>query len=843
MAGIESAVETARRYIIKRPRLTRLLDRANARVLMLIAPAGFGKTTLAREWAAVRTHVWYQGTTATADVAALAAGLSEIVSELIPDAGSRMIHRMRATGTPEEDVDVLAELFAENLADWPEDAWLVFDDYQFAMEATAPERFIEVLLRDAPVRLLLTSRKRPSWASARRLLYGEVYELGRTELAMDHDEAASVLAHRKGAPAAGLVALAEGWPAVIGLAALTDDFELPEGSLPDTLYDYFAQELYQAASPEVQQGLSRLIVAPSLSATTAEFLLGDGAGRVISEGVRLGFLAAGNQGALDLHPLLRAFLETRTGDIGAKRSLASQLARFFAEEDQWEDVLSLLRRHPDDKLFIELFEIALPWMLDEARLPTLMRWLAIAEGRRIDGGVVDLAEAEVAFRKGLHQKAETLATRAARRFGEDHRHISRAFSLAGLSAHLDYRHDTATQHFQKAREAARTSDARATAIGGEFTAAVTTGSPSAAILLRELTEANDGSPLSEVRLALARANFSFRNGSLIGVLTLLERGGHAISRVYDPVTVSSFYATHAYVLTLLGRYEDALSVLRTGERYTQQERLAFARPFLQRIAAVGALGLRHFSRCQQLLDQLDRIRSGSSEPFIALEARMVRARLLLAQGLYQSAAQLLHDEPRRFPWEGERAEYLATQGLALACAGSDERALELARLASSLSENVEVRVFVPCTKAVVALKSDDCDAERLAIEAFESTTATGNVDGFVSAYRAYPPLLGEIARHPDHKSELAEIVDLARDHSLAMKAAGLQVPRGARRAATLTNREREVHALLAQGLTNREIAGTLFISEATVKVHVRHILEKLGARSRTEAAVRIVDED
>ena len=46
MAGIETAVEAARRYIIKRPRLTRLLDNANARILMLVAPAGFGKTTL-----------------------------------------------------------------------------------------------------------------------------------------------------------------------------------------------------------------------------------------------------------------------------------------------------------------------------------------------------------------------------------------------------------------------------------------------------------------------------------------------------------------------------------------------------------------------------------------------------------------------------------------------------------------------------------------------------------------------------------------------------------------------------------------------------------------------------
>ena len=200
MVVIETAVEAARRYIIKRPRLTRLLDNANARALMLVAPAGFGKTTLAREWVADRPHVWYRGTTATADVAALIAGLSTATSEVIPGVGARAVARMRATGTPEQDVDILADLFAEDLAEWPDDLWLVIDDYQFAMEAKAPERFVDDLLRRSPIKLLLTSRKRPRWASARRLLYGEIYELGRNELAMDHDEAAAVLAHRKDAP-------------------------------------------------------------------------------------------------------------------------------------------------------------------------------------------------------------------------------------------------------------------------------------------------------------------------------------------------------------------------------------------------------------------------------------------------------------------------------------------------------------------------------------------------------------------------------------------------------------------------------------------------------------------
>jgi DNA-binding NarL/FixJ family response regulator len=51
----------------------------------------------------------------------------------------------------------------------------------------------------------------------------------------------------------------------------------------------------------------------------------------------------------------------------------------------------------------------------------------------------------------------------------------------------------------------------------------------------------------------------------------------------------------------------------------------------------------------------------------------------------------------------------------------------------------------------------------------------------------------------------------------------------------LTARELEILEQVATGGRNREIAGTLSISEETVKVHVKHVMEKLGARDRTEA--------
>jgi non-specific serine/threonine protein kinase len=81
------------------------------------------------------------------------------------------------------------------------------------------------------------------------------------------------------------------------------------------------------------------------------------------------------------------------------------------------------------------------------------------------------------------------------------------------------------------------------------------------------------------------------------------------------------------------------------------------------------------------------------------------------------------------------------------------------------------------------------------------------------------------------------------DEAVELAAAGVPAPPPARTEAgpALSPREREVTALIARGLSNREISAALVITEKTVGSHVEHIMTKLGLRSRTRVAVWAIE--
>jgi DNA-binding NarL/FixJ family response regulator len=123
----------------------------------------------------------------------------------------------------------------------------------------------------------------------------------------------------------------------------------------------------------------------------------------------------------------------------------------------------------------------------------------------------------------------------------------------------------------------------------------------------------------------------------------------------------------------------------------------------------------------------------------------------------------------------------------------------------------------------------------------EGVIDSGIWDPVVIAVRARLDVGAFIAEDTEWRGWLQRLLSASSDAALASRL-GFRMPRTARRSAELTPRETEVHDLLAHGLTNEEIARLLFISLSTTKVHVKHIYEKLGVKSRLEAARALRDD-
>ena len=93
----------------------------------------------------------------------------------------------------------------------------------------------------------------------------------------------------------------------------------------------------------------------------------------------------------------------------------------------------------------------------------------------------------------------------------------------------------------------------------------------------------------------------------------------------------------------------------------------------------------------------------------------------------------------------------------------------------------------------------------------------------------------EASRALDGLERLGATV-LAAEAAAFLRTLGVPTKPGPRQIGLLTRRERDVLALVQRGLTNPEIASTLFLSRKTVAHHVSSILAKLNLRTRAEAA-------
>jgi DNA-binding NarL/FixJ family response regulator len=155
-------------------------------------------------------------------------------------------------------------------------------------------------------------------------------------------------------------------------------------------------------------------------------------------------------------------------------------------------------------------------------------------------------------------------------------------------------------------------------------------------------------------------------------------------------------------------------------------------------------------------------------------------------------------------------------------------------------------------EAIRAIKAEQPEVSVLVISVYRNLdylleAIEAGAAGYILKDAPNRRLINAMQRALDGQSPLNQELALQLIRHLASKTAQPVVrppgPEGGDSASTpppntLTPRELEVLRLLVQGKTNQEIAEDLLISRATVKVHVQHIIAKLGVSDRTQAIVR-----
>jgi LuxR family maltose regulon positive regulatory protein len=769
------------------------------------------------------------------------------MGDLLPGIGERLKQRLRVSDTPERAARPLAELLSEDLADWPLDALLVIDDYHLVADSAPVEDFFDWVLTLAPqLRVLATSRRRPRWASARRILYGEITEIGRDQLAMNADEAARVLGDdRSSESVRALVTQAEGWPALIGLAALTASREIPTERVSEALYRYFAEEVVRREAPEVERFMLLASVPATVDARVAREVLGvaepDAALQVL---VQDGLLsAAGDQ--FRFHPLLRSFLamKLQADEPNLHRELSHRAIEDARAANRWEEAFALSIEIDRRDLASAIIEQATAELLASGKVELLERWLN--ECATIDQPGLAFARSEVFTRQGHLKEAAATAAAVATRLPQDDARTSRANYLAGRAYHLMSKEAEALDHHLRARASATEPQDLSDALWGAYLAAGELGLDVAVTYLGEL-EALDLQELAfRIRVATGQMASAANGGSLKGVSDIFEPLLPLVEHVNDPMVQTSFLTRTAEIQVLRAHYASAQELAKRALELSDTLHLAFARPLCLVGLIAAEIGLRQFASARENLFALSNHSASTGDPYLELSAKNLDFKLRASEAR-ATPTPALDQELDPGIHTAARGEHLALMALLKASQGDTETAAALARRAREVSNAAEATYFSRFADLIIARKksANPSSVRRAASELVKSAEEHEVLDAIVLACRTDPELPKLFAELPVAGRIVARTLLSSGDRAL-VKRAGLlaQASQPSRLETVLTPREIQVLELLGRGYSNAGIAAELVISLSTAKVHVHHVLEKLGVETRLQAALKASEID
>lgn len=872
------------RFLVRRERLDeRFRALSHAKVILVVAPAGFGKTSMLAHWkdllgAEGVSCAWLTLDEGDNDVGRFLAYLSQVVNALAPEVETAGVVRGRL-GEGAASTLLFGILQKIETCDRP---FTLFLDEFNAIEDPEVLDIVRRIVQHLGEgqRLVLATRKNPDLGLARVRVRGELGVFGANELSFTLDETDRFLRSKYGL-ALGPQEMeklhkgTEGWIAGLQLAALALTSNTTAAELIDSfsgssndVAEYLAEEVFSRQKEEVRRFMLETSVLERLNAKLCDAVTGRRDSHEI-----LTHLERSNLFIVPLddekrwyryHNLLAQFLAGRLENTDYRRipKIKAAAAEWFAASGNLVEAANHALGAGDvERAAAFMSECAID-LVNRGQGRTVLQWAAQLSREALEANPKLLFASAVAqILRNRYEEAEDALNR-----------LRKIAEAGGVSA-VDLEHINASRttllvvadRLEECKEFSERMLPRTTRRGPRAVIANSLG-------LCMVAEAR-----------FDEAQSLFRNAGALASTT-----GNLIGATYAK-------CFEGRVQMILGNLKEAVLLYRAAIREVHKVTKGYSVPGAIAVTflAEALYEMNELAEAEALLGGYGELIADSSSMSVISVACRTLTRLHLAEGRFEEAARVAADTEHLSLRRNAPRRFLATsmldRGWLLLRAGDLEGAKTVISEVERLGEvNFgSKKVFIandPETpelhalrlmvhtgqtrKALPYLRSELARASAqhcfgrslklkillaLALWATEDRSAAlrtlresmveGRPRGFARTYLdeglALSRMIKELGGKNDDAREMEESLMLdgitfdAAEGQAHQKAGLPQSADGF--PVELTDREKEVLTLLAQGYSNQALADKLFVSETTVRYHLRNIYPKLGAKNRTQA--------
>lgn len=882
---------------LPRPALVALLQQSGRRRLILVcAPAGFGKSTLAIEYSeqlpAPWRSVWLSLESQDGEQGQLLRSLIHGLRTLYPLLGAKQLQLLdqqqshQPLGTEQLVASLLVDL--RHVHDGETPVLLVLDDYHLILGPQS-DRLCALLLEQLPqgFQLLITGRRRPDWHLARLRLGNQLLEIGEKHLRLSR-EAAAVFLDGAGLADAEpqwlrhILQRNEGWIAGLRLLTMTAQqadktrasLHYPRDSAdtqPEKLIgEYLLEEVILHQPSAVQQFLHQIAWFDRFTVELCDQV------REAQDSQQIIQYLARHQVFLvpldreskwyRFHHLFSDVLRERGAAEHPRERLQMHLRAcdWFRQQGRITDAVeqALAAERPDEAASL-VQHLSLDRLLAEQHVATLLRWKAelpkVLQGSSARLVMVhawtlalacQLAEAQTMLQRLQYFLPQPDAYQQRCLIGQ-------ALALKGFLARSAGRIEEAMLCCHQAlaclddREAGSRVMAMLTLADSELCGQRIDGARQWARSALELAQ-RVADPLLEAQAQLMRARLMQARGQVARALQAVAGQRRQLAGMVHPQGLSvraRLTIYHGYLLGQLGETEDAIELLREGIEEARDCRDVHVLPGYCLLAGMQAqirggdgVAFETLTEAERLMHQWD------IPPVYYLGwGTALKSDLWITTGRHDLAEHWLPrlrqtyclDNPAPPPVFFHALPTLIERVYARLLWSRGEQVAAESVLRALLSQlqrsgqHLQALAVMTLLMRMLYRLQRPLEAEKMLFAALALAAQDGISGPFQSLLHQPPPgLVGSLGRAPASR---------LRDRLLGMLPT-IDRPDGKTVAATLQDplsiRELDVLRLIAQGYSNQQISEALFISLHTVKSHARRINNKLGVARRTQAVAQ-----